>query len=143
MDSAVKYGFGQEIDKFTLHHSLHRTRTECRIVTLLGHIVLERLSEFNLDTVRRKLVLKVLHLYMKNVADIILGKRLEHYDLIDTVQEFRPYGLTQEFKYLALALFQHLGSLSHVSSLLCRSLTFTSDFRKFLHIALKDVRADI
>ena len=90
-DVAVENGFGEEVYEFLLHESLDRTGAVLRFVTLCTHIVFEFLGEFYCHAVLCQLVLKVADLHLQDLADVRLRKRLEHYDLIDSVQELRTH----------------------------------------------------
>lgn len=72
VDMAVKDGLGKKVDKFTLHQTLDRTGTVGRLIALGAHVVHELFREGDGHAVFRKLLLQVVHLQMKNVADILL-----------------------------------------------------------------------
>ena len=90
-DLAVEDGLCKEVYEFLLHESLDRTGAVLRLVTLCTHIVFEFLGEFYCHAVLCQLVLKVADLHLQDLADVRLRKRLEHYDLIDSVQELRTH----------------------------------------------------
>ena len=143
MDGSRKDGLGKLVDKLTLHQPLDRTGTVSRIVAACHHVILESLCELDGDTFLGEPVLKLLHLDMKNITDVILSQRIEHYDLIDSVQELRPYRSLEHVHHLLLTLVQKLTSCGDRPHLLGRINAWLSDGRKPVHIALDDVRAHI
>ena len=73
------------------------------------------------------MILKLLHLDVQDVPYVVLGQRVEHYDLIDPVQELRTDGHLQDFRHLLLAFIQKLAPPGYGLHLLGRIGTLTSD----------------
>ncbi len=70
---------------------------------------------------------------MQDVANIGFGERIEHYNLVNPVQEFGPNGSFEHVQNLAAAFVQHLptgGDGLHIH---------TIHLRQTLHVALDDV----
>ena len=103
----------QLVHQFPLHQALDRPGAISRIVTALDHPVFELLAELDSDTFLGKLVLKLAHLDMEDVPDVVPGQRIKHDDLVNPVEELRPDSHLQNVHDLALALFKHLTPLGY------------------------------
>ena len=106
MDASVQHGLRYQVHELTLHQTLDRPGSVCRVVTLFRHIVLESLGEGYGDSVSGELLFQVIHLQMQDFPDILLRERFEHYDLVYTVQEFRPYRALEHIDDFLTALAQ-------------------------------------
>ena len=133
----VQDGFRQEVHQFALHQPLDRTGAVGRLVAVLDHVVLEGRGEDHRDAVLGQLVTQVFHLDVEDVADIGLGERVEHDDLVDSVQELRTDRLLEDVQHLVAALVQQGPAPRDGLGI------DPVHLRQALHVALDDVRAGI
>ena len=105
-DMAVKDRFRQNVDEFLLHEALDRSCSICRLIALGAHVVFKVRGEFYGHTVLRQLRLKVADLHPEDFADISLRERLEHYHLVDSVEELRTDSALEDFQNLIAAVRQ-------------------------------------
>lgn len=99
-DMSVKDRFSQNVDEFLLHETLYRACSVCRLIALRAHVVFKVRGEFYGHTVLRQLRLKVADLHPEDFANIGLRERLEHYHLVDSVQELRTDSALEDFQNL-------------------------------------------
>src|SRR5690606_13874077 len=109
------------VQHFALDQSLHRTCAILRIISFLRQIINGLWCSIHCDLLVGKRTYDRFKLKSDNLADIAMRQRSEHHDFIDTVDEFRSHGLTEQRQHFNLCRFG--GSLERTTE----SLEFILD----------------
>src|SRR6202050_639104 len=92
--------------QLSLNHPTQRTRTVRRVVAVLGEEVARRIGQFEIDLPIGEAFAQVFDLDIDDLAQLRLGQRMEHHDLIYAVEELGPEVLTQHFERLSLSFLE-------------------------------------
>src|SRR5271169_2485457 len=76
--------------QLTLDHPPQRTRAVNRIVAAFGEVVARLVGQIELDLALAQPLPQLAELDIHNLAQLLLGQRMEHHDLVDPVEELRP-----------------------------------------------------
>src|SRR5271154_6021492 len=81
--------------EFALNHPPQRARPIDRVVAFFSKVIARAIGQFDLDLALGEALAQAFELDIDDLAQIGLAQRMEDYDLVNAVKEFRPEALAQ------------------------------------------------